>query len=294
MKSFITKMTNDIRRITITAPVSYLEILKRESEQSKTAQNKAASLLTDKEFHGAPTITNFETLEEATRHGIPFETIHFKNTISEIQQKTLAKRLSRTDEPSRIVDPATFLEGIPECFFKLNPSIRESYNITFYLGAPWFTKPKTLQNRAAAMVALIKHLKARGAALNLEIADALNYTSSGVKHQAILKFPINVDALNIGQIAFFTSPAFFRTYIFMAYENIFKTWNLNKKSASKAISNLAPENNNRINLKSFQQQEHFETKTYKEIEAQYDSPQKAFDSIEKEFKSEIVRLSARR
>ena len=277
-------------RLYIDEPGAYLDQIQKSAERTARARSKATELLARTSFHGNEEITDFESLRRAVIAGTPVETAKFKTALSAIETHSAAAKIKRTDEPARIVDCAAYLEGLPECYFKLKPTCIESYNLKFSLSAPAAVSPEILQNRAAALVALIKHLKARRAAVKLTVVD---YTENRAGSFTEKNFTINTDSMNIGQIAFFASPAFLRTFSFLADEELTNHWKNSDLFVDGTNSFKEPTDPERINFKSIYQQLQA-GKNLNEIKAQYLTPEAAYKSIQAEFNAECNRLKAGR
>lgn len=255
---------------------------------------RAAFFFRDPKFIGTDKITDFKTLREALFYGIETQTAEFKSALATIERKTAAVHLRRTDEPARVVDISSYLQGVPECFYKIETKRREVYRLQVYNSFPWIIPAECIANRAAAIVALAKKIKASGASANIEIIFDLNDDVNGIK----IKIPVNLDALNIAQFAFIVSPAFFRTFIFMTLETVFHNWTRTKSKTSQVQGNSRRNANHEISFPDgYQNTAATTAKTKKafrnaQIEYarnQYGTPERALATIEKQFETELLR-----
>lgn len=256
---------------------------------------RAAFFFRDPKFIGTDKITDFKTLREALFYGIEAQTADFKSALDTIEHQTVAARLRRTDEPARVVDISSYLQGVPECFYKIETKRREVYRLQVYNSFPCIIPAGWIAKRAAAIVALAKKIKARGASANIEIIFDLNDDDG---NQLKIKIPVNLDALNIAQLAFIISPAFFRTYIFMTLETVFHNWKHAKNKSSQVQGNSHRPITREISFPDGYQSTvttTAKTKTayrnaqIKYMRNQFGTPERALATIEKQFETELLR-----
>lgn len=280
-----------IRRATSTDYILTLDNLRAylADIEAASAANpaRAAFFFRDPKFIGTDKITDFKTLREALFYGIETQTAEFKSALATIAHKAASARLRRTDEPARVVDISSYLQGIPECFYKICTARREVYRLQVYNSFPWFIRADCIANRAAAIIALAKKIKARGASASVEILFDL-YSDKGDRIQ--VKIPANLDALNIAQFAFIVSPAFFRTFIFMTLETVFRNWTRGKNmSIQTQGTRQRPQTDAIIFADSYQ----IQTDKRDKGRAQYGTPERALATIEKQFLTELNRLKTK-
>jgi len=255
---------------------------------------RAAFFFRDPKFIGTDKITDFKTLRDALFYGIETQTADFKSALDTIERQTAAARLRRTDEPARIVDISSYLQGVPECFYKIEARTREVYRLQAYNSFTWFTPAECIANRAAAIVALAKKIKARGAAARIEIISDWHDDDG---NQLKIKIPVNLDALNIAQFAFIVSPAFLRTYIFMTFETVFHNWKHATNKAAQVLGNRHRPITREVSFPDGYQNTVTTAQTgtaYRHAQTeymrnQYGTPERALATIEKQFESELLR-----
>lgn len=278
---------------TLDAPAKMLDTIEAASAKN---ESRARDFLENQTFHGAPEICDFKTLRAATHYGIETETREFTATLATMATYTGAAKLKRTDEPARIVDISAYLQGIPEAYYKTQPAPQIKFDLVIYVSAPWYIPAEYIRNRAAAIVALVKKLKAARAAVRLNIA--VHDSDKGpFAYRANVNIPVNIDALNIGQFAFMTSPAFLRTYIFMLHETILNNWERPYPYDCKVGGTEEIPSNDKINFPDFYQllirgstKAKRKSANIKQAEEMYGTPARAFETIEKQLNNELKRI----
>lgn len=273
---------------TITSTLATLDRLEAEAGKTENRTRKAVELLEDRRFHGSDAVRDFATLRTALIKGTPATTAPFKTALETIARTSAGVRLRRSDEPARIVDLSAYIAGVPECYYHQRQQTKPIYKIAIYNTYPHFTPAAHIANRAAAIVALAKQLKAQGASVQLQIIFNKVHDHKGAKRVAI---PFNLDALNIGQLAFIISPAFYRTYSMILDEEIFNQWDEEKFACCqiKGDYNKPTDTADTINLLDYYQQKHQPGGA--ETADKYGTPERAFATIRAEFESELKRIS---
>ena len=273
---------------TITSTLATLDRLEAEAGKSENRTRKAVELLEDKRFHGSDDVCDFSTLRTALIKGTPATTAPFKTALETIARTLAGVRLRRSDEPARIVDLSAYIAGVPECYYHQRQQTKPIYKIAIFNTYPHFTPAEHIANRAAAIVALAKQLKAQGASVQLQIIFNKVHDRKDAKRVSI---PFNLDALNIGQLAFIISPAFYRTYSMILDEEIFEQWDEEKFASCqiKGDYNQPTSDSQTINLLDYYQQKSQPDGC--DTATKYGTPERAFATIKAEFETEIKRIS---
>lgn len=272
---------------TITSALATLDRLEAEAGKSENRTRKAVELLEDRRFHGSDAVSDFPTLRAALIKGTPATTAPFKTALDTIARTSSGVRLRRSDEPARVVDISAYIAGVPECYYHQHQQTKPIYKIAIYNTYPHFTPADHIANRAAAIVALAKQLKAQGASVQLQIIFNKVHDHKGAKRVAI---PFNLDALNIGQLAFIISPAFYRTFSMILDEEIFSQWDETTFASCQIRGdyNKPTSDSDTINLLDYYQQKSQPDGC--DTATKYGTPAKAFETIKAEFAAEILRL----
>lgn len=280
------------REFTITSPARELDKIEAECRRDKTEH-----FLERTDFHGSPEVFDFPTLREALARGIATKTAEAAAALKTIAEKSCGLKLRRTDEPARIVDISAYLQGVPECYYKPTARTKPHYKLAIFNSFPWWTPAHCIANRAAAIVALAKQMKAAGAGVSAEIVFRYVHKKNGASGQTL--FPVNLDALNLGKFAFMMSPTFFRTYIFMILESQLSYWQRAESAASDVISpSGTPDHLRQINFPDGYQSFVFGGRTRAEVkklniantEDLYGTPERAFETIKKQFAENVERI----
>lgn len=279
------------REFTITAPARELDKIEAECRRAK-----AERILENTDFHGSPEVFDFPTLREALARGIETKTAEAAVALKTIAEKSCGVKLRRTDEPARIVDISAYLQGVPECYYKPTVQTKPHYKLAIFNSFTWWTPAHYIANRAAAIVALAKQIKAAGAGVSAAIAFRQIH-KSGASAQTL--FPVNLDALNLGKFAFMMSPTFFRTYIFMMTESQFNYWQRAESAASEVISpSGTPDHLRQINFPDGYQDFIHGGRTKAQVRKLniehmkdlYGTPERAFETIKKQFAENVERI----
>ena len=175
------------REFTITAPARELDKIEAECRLAK-----AERFLKNTDFHGSPEVFDFPTLREALARGIATKTAEAAAALKTITEKSCGVKLRRTDEPARIVDISAYLQGVPECYYKPTAQTKPHYKLAIFNSFPWWTPAHYIANRAAAIVALAKQMKAAGASISAAIVFRQVH-ESGASAQTL--FPVNLSTL---------------------------------------------------------------------------------------------------
>ena len=273
---------------TIASALATLDRLEAEAGKSENRTRKAVELLEDKRFHGSEDVRDFATLRAALIKGTPATTAPFKTALETIARTSAGVRLRRSDEPARIVDLSAYIAGVPECYYHQRQQTKPIYKIAIFNTYPHFTPAGHIANRAAAIVALAKQLKAQGASVQLQIIFNKVHDHKGAKRVSI---PFNLDALNIGQLAFIISPAFYRTYSMILDEEIFSQWDETTFASCQIRGdyNKPTSDSDTINLLDYYQQKGQPSGA--ETADKYGTPERAFATVKAEFEAEIKRIS---
>lgn len=272
----------------ITSALATLDHLEAEAGKSENRTRKAVELLEDKRFHGSDDVRDFATLRAALIKGTPATTAPFKIALETIARTSAGVRLRRSDEPARVVDISAYIAGVPECYYHQRQQTKPIYKIAIFNTYPHFTPAEHIANRAAAIVALAKQLKAQGASVQLQIIFNRVHDHKGAKRVAI---PFNLDALNIGQLAFIISPAFYRTYSMILDEDIFSQWDESTFASCQIRGdyNKPTSDSDTINLLDYYQQKGQPGGA--ETADKYGTPERAFATVKAEFETELKRIS---
>lgn len=279
------------REFTITAPARELDKIEAECRLAK-----AERFLENTDFHGSPEVFNFSTLREALARGIATKTAEAAAALKTIAEKSCGVKLRRTDEPARIVDISAYLQGVPECYYKPATQTKPHYKLAIFNSFPWSTPAHCIANRAAAIVALAKQMKAAGAGVSASIVFRQIH-KNGASAQTL--FPVNLDALNLGKFAFMMSPTFFRTYIFMMIESQFNYWQRAESFAEDVTSpSSTPDHLRQINFPDGYQDFIYGGRTKaqaRKLNAEhmkdlYGTPERAFETIKKQFAENVERI----
>ena len=288
---------NYTHRHTITSALSTLAKLEAEANATSERAEKARAMLEDTNFHGSPEVRDFPTLRQAITQGTSTTTAPFKTALNAITHTADGLRLKRTDEPARVVDVCAYLQGVPECFYKIQNKAKPVYNIVVYNSFAWFITAEQIANRAAAIVALAKQLKATGASVALEIAYDCRNTRTD--ERARVRIPYSLDGLNLGQFAFAISPTFFRTFCLMLDESTFNYWDNVTRASSHTQGTDTTTDADKINLPDFYNDDSTSAKRrrdarrndyQRQFETKYGTPERAFATVKAQFEAEILRL----
>lgn len=285
------------REYIITAPARELDIIETAARQNPA---RAESFFSCPEFHGAPEIKDFPTLRKALAQGIPAKTAAISAALKTIAEKQTGLKLRHTDEPARIVDISAYLQGVPECYYKPQAQNKPYYKLIIFNSFPCCVPACCIANRAAAIVALAKQMKAAGAGVSAEIVFRTKPTGRKISLPNVqTSFPVNLDALNIGKFAFMTSPAFYRTYIFAQLETQYNNWKNKTPIVESAISPCGiPNHLRQINFpdgyQNFLHGGGSKTEAARintaHNETLYGTPDDAFETIRRQFNENIERI----
>lgn len=275
---------------TIASALATLDRLEAEAGKTENRTRKAVELLEDKRFHGSEDVRDFATLRAALIKGTDATTAPFKTALETIARTSAGVRLRRSDEPARIVDLSAYIAGVPECYYHQRQQTKPIYKIAIFNTYPHFTPAEHIANRAAAIVALAKQLKAQGASVQLQIIFNKVHDHKGAKRVSI---PFNLDALNVGQLAFTISPAFYRTYSMILDEEIFSQWDESTFASCQIRGdyNKPTNDSDTINLLDYYQQKGQGGDSEAETTYKYGTPERAFATIKAEFETELKRIS---